>query len=43
MACIDMSVEELKKYHDQIDYNKLVEFDDEIMNSIDEFILKHFN
>lgn len=35
--------EELKNYHDQIDYLKLVEFDNNVMNQIDEFILKHFN
>lgn len=37
------SKEEIKAYHDQIDYLKLVEFDDEVMKKIDEFILKHFN
>ena len=36
------SKEELKEYHDQIDYNKLVEFDVDVMNKIDEFILNHF-
>ena len=34
--------EELKEYHDNIDYNKLVEFDDKVMNHIDNFILRHF-
>lgn len=34
--------EQLKEYHDNIDYYKLVEFDDDVMNQIDEFILKHF-
>ena len=34
---------ELKNYHDQIDYHKLVKFDDFVMNEIDNFILKHFN
>ena len=37
------SKEKLKEYHDNIDYNKLVEFDNEVMTHIDEFILKHFN
>ncbi len=36
------SKEELKEYHDQIDYHKLTEFDDDVMNKIDEFILRHF-
>lgn len=35
--------EELKKYHDNIDYYKLVEFDEKVMKHIDEFILKHFD
>lgn len=35
--------EEFKKYYDNIDYHKLVEFDDNIMGQIDEYILKHFN
>ena len=34
--------EELKNYHDKINYHKLVEFDDEVMNHIDNFILRHF-
>ena len=37
------SKEELKNYHDNIDYNKLVEFDKDVMDKIDAFILKHFN
>ena len=37
------SKEELKEYHDNIDYHKLVEFDNEVMDKIDSFILKHFN
>lgn len=36
------SKEELKAYYDNINYLKLVEFDENVMNSIDEFILKHF-
>lgn len=35
--------EEIKKYYDNIDYHKLVEFDEKVMNQIDEYILKHFN
>lgn len=34
--------EEIKDYHDKIDYNKLVEFDNYVMTHIDNFILKHF-
>ena len=35
--------EEMKTYYDSLDYHKLVEFDESVMNTIDEFILKHFN
>lgn len=38
-----VSKEQLKDYHDNIDYHKLVEFDNEVMQHIDEFILRHFN
>lgn len=38
-----VSKEKLKEYHDQIDYHKLVEFDTDVMNEIDSFILNHFN
>lgn len=34
--------EVLKDFHDQIDYHKMVEFDDNVMNEIDNFILEHF-
>lgn len=35
--------EEFKHFYDNINYHKLVEFDDVVMNQIDEYILKHFN
>ena len=35
--------EEMKAYYDSLNYHKLVEFDESVMNTIDEFILKHFN
>ena len=35
--------EDVKKYYDNINYRKLVEFDEKVMNQIDEYILKHFD
>ena len=37
------SHEDIKNYYDSIDYHKLVEFDEKVMNQIDEYILKHVN
>ena len=37
------SNKEIKEYYDNINYHKLVEFDDNVMKQIDEYILNHFN
>lgn len=34
--------EELKEYHDNINYHQLVEFDTKVMEHIDNFVLRHF-